>query len=133
MTSELRILMYTSFFVLGCFFVNRLNKGKKRYDLSNTSMGPGQFFDVKTYKGNMRFMVFSCLTIFGGRHIDEAGQWLWRQFGKELVVTPEKAAWHALVALTMGMIGLVVSSLRIQRIYNDRQRQKELRHKIDDK
>lgn len=69
-------------------------------------------------------MVLACLVIWGGRYIDEMGQWLWRQFGEELIVTPKKAAWHTLVARTMGTIMLVASALTILRIYKERQQEK---------
>lgn len=131
-STELQLLEAIALFILIIFLVKRINKGKKRYDPRNSLQGAGQFFDNGTYRGNIRSIVLACLWIYAGRHIDEMMQWLWHQFGSDLIVTPAKAEWHARVALALGMIVLVISILNIQRVYKDNKRSSRLRTKTDD-
>ena len=129
--NEFELPVTISLSILALLFVRYLNKRAEKQN-PKSLFEPGQFFDRATYTGHIRAIILGFLVIFGGRHIDEAGQWLWRQFGNELVVTPEKARWHATVALGLGLLFVIPGIASILRVYNDRQRKKESRHKTDD-
>lgn len=112
--------IFLLFVLLGAIFFAYRDRGKKKWDPKNSNREPGQIFDRTTYMGQLRLMAFGLLTIFGGRHIDEAGQWLWHQFGEELVVSPAKAAWHGIVAFGFGLSFVIMSIVSMLLIYNDR-------------
>ncbi len=95
-------------------------KKKIQYVLAYNGSAPDQIFDGRTYAGCVRFLFFSFLVIYVGWHIDEINRWIGHQFGEELIVAPGKEAWHRVVALGMGTVGIVIGLLDVYKIYTQR-------------
>jgi hypothetical protein len=95
-------------------------KKKIQYVLAYNGSAPGQIFDGRTYAGCVRFIVFSFLVIYVGGHADDIGRWIWHQFGETLTASPGKEAWHRVVALGMGTVGIVIGLIDIYKIYTSR-------------
>lgn len=119
---DIQLLVAIPVFILMLLLVKHINRGKKPYDDRNYYQGEGQLFDKKSYRGNVRLAIFACLFALIGSHLDEFGQWLYHQFGSELVIAPGKSEWHARVATVMG-IGILIGPIR--RIYNIYQARRE--------
>lgn len=92
-------------------------KQRKKWDPRNYYFGPGQIFDSDSYIGNFRSIVFSCLVMYVGWHLDEAGRWLWHQFGEVLVVSPAKERWHRMVTVALCSVGIILGLLNMHRIF----------------
>lgn len=97
-------------------------KKKVRYVLAYNGSGPGQIFDGRSYAGSIRFIVFSILVIYVGWHADDVGRWIFHQFGENLIVSPGQEAWHQMVALGMGIVGIVIGLINIYTQYTGRKR-----------
>jgi len=113
MAQGIEALIAIPIFVLVLLFVAHLNKGKKRGDPRNYFMGKGQFFDPSSYKGNVRAILLGVLVLLIGWHIDKIGQWIWIQFGNELVVPRGREYWHRIVSTSIGLILIIVGLLNL--------------------
>lgn len=106
------------------------NFQRKRFQ--NPSFSSGGLFDIDTYIGTWRAVVLCMLIIYGGRHIDSFGQWLWGLFGEELHIAPGKAEWHARVAFAMGATPLVLMLMNLLRLFRLRRYLAAARTKTDE-
>lgn len=92
-------------------------KQRKKWDPRNYNSGPGQIFDNDSYAGNFRFVVFSCMAMYVGWHLDEVARWLWLQFGEVLVVSPAKEKWHRMVTVALCSGGIIMGLLNMHMIF----------------
>jgi len=113
MAQGIEVLIAIPIFVLVLLFVAHMNKGKKRSDPRNYFMGKGQFFDPSSYKENVRAILLGVLVLLIGWHIDKIGQWIWIQFGNELVVPRGREYWHRIVSTSIGLIFIIVGLLNL--------------------
>lgn len=65
-------------------------------------------------------IVMALLIVYGGRHIDLFGQWLWDLFGAEWGAPPGSADWHARVALGLAMPILILEPINFYWIFRKR-------------
>jgi CDP-diglyceride synthetase len=107
--------LVVTLFIAGILLVivRKLSKGKKKGDLRNYYMGKGQFFDVNSFSGNIYGVVLGLLVCCLGWFLDDIGRLIWHAFGSELIVSPEKEAWHRIVSATLGGVLIVSATIRL--------------------
>jgi len=68
-----------------------------------------KLFDVKSYRGNLRFGIFACAFMYVGWHIYDFLAWWDSLWGVTSEINPGKQAWARLWAVIIGGVGIVTA------------------------
>ncbi len=90
------------------------------------SVGPGKFFDIRTYFGNFRILSFWCVATYFMWHFEELLVWLDKLEGIESHIDVGRQSWARLWTAILGGGVAITSIVSIVMITINRQRWQEI-------
>lgn len=71
--------------------------------------GPGKIFDVRSYWGNIRALLFACGFMFLGWHLHDLYAWVRALFDIPYEIDRGRQSWARLWAVILGGVGIVTA------------------------